>query len=124
MYNYKKKKEFYISTFKLCTINQIALFINVEQCFVVLKYSDNRMSDALILHANKKVESAAYKSYYKTIFMFYILSNTVVLVKLKLTKSSFLTLSSNEFFRMFRFHFLNYRFIYYSSGIEFKSRSF
>lgn len=38
-------------------------------------------------------------------------------------KSWFLTLSSIEFFLMFRFH-LNYRFIYYSSGIEFKSRSF
>lgn len=63
----------------------MAFFINVEQCFVVLKYSDNRMSDALILHANKRVESAAYKSYNETIFMFYTLSSTVVLVKLKLT---------------------------------------
>lgn len=38
-------------------------------------------------------------------------------------KSWFLTLSSTEFFLMFRFH-LNKRLIYYSSGIEFKSRSF
>lgn len=66
------------------------------------------------MHANKRVESAAYKSYNETIFMFYTLSSTVVLVKLKLT---------TLFFLMFRFH-LNYRFIYYSSGIEFKSRSF